>query len=1195
MTTGPLRTQDASLTSTITVTALADTGCQSCLAGSNLLRQLGLTKSDLLPVKTKMRAASNDGINLLGAILLKISGPDAFGRLLITNQMTYISDCTDNFFLCKEACADLGLISSKFPTIGDNLHIKETKSASIEKTNPETKAPCGCPKRSAPPPPPKPPVFASSNNRLRLQEFLLRYYSSSTFNTCTHQPLPAMSGPPMHLMVDQDAIPVAYHTPYPTPLHFQDQVKAGLDKDVRLGVLEPVPSGTPTTWCHRMVVCAKKDGTPRRTVDFQSLNKYARRETHHTQSPFHLARSVPHNVKKTTCDAWNGYHGVPITEASQHLTTFITLWGRYRYKVAPQGYITSGDGYTKRFDAITADFRDVVRCIDDSLLWAANTEQCFYKTVEYLELCGRNGIILNPDKFIFAADQVEFAGFEVTMTNVQPCDRFIRGILDFPTPKSITDIRSWFGLVNQASYAFSMADSMLPFRSLLQPGIKFDWTQTLDNAFHNSKLAIAKEIEKGVCIFDKFKPTCLATDWSKSGIGFWLFQKHCACPGNKLFCCKVGWKTTLVGSRFTHAAESRYAPVEGEALAVVHALDKARYFVLGCSNLTVAVDHKPLLKLFGDRCLEDIPNPRLRNLKEKTLRYRFKMVHISGVKHKVADGLSRHPVDPAEAPNLPDDVAALTELTTHPDLWKDDNSCVEDAVSSMVQSSFRTSPISSTTWDLVRSATASDIPLNNLLSLIENGFPDSNLTLPDGLKPYFHLRHDLCSVDGVILYGDRIVIPPSLRPNVLSTLHAAHQGVDKMLSRAEYSVFWPGITNDIRSLRERCADCNRNAPSNPCAPPTPPIPPDYPFQCVCADFFSLGGTSYLVIVDRYSNWPTVCKASGGSAGLIASLKLTFTTFGIPEELASDGGPEFTASATSDFLRNWGVHHRLSSVAFAHSNCRAEVAVKSMKRLLAGKTGPTGTLNSDAFLRALLQYRNTPDRDTKLSPAMCIFGRQIRDFVPVLPSKYKPHTSWQETLQAREKALQTRHAKIHERLSLHTRRLPPLRVGDHVRIQNQTGRFPLKWDKTGVVVEVRQFDQYIIRIDGSNYSTVRNRKFLRKFVPLYTTPPPKPISDDINYFNGHPHQIPAPSSSTPVHPETPLNLPADLSASPPDVTNIPNPSPEETSIPIPTCGPPAPSPPKPSAPDPVPAPRKSHQVHRTPAYLDDYVTTVWDYH
>ena len=90
----------------------------------------------------------------------------------------------------------------------------------------------------------------------------------------------------------------------------------------------------------------------------------------------------------------------------------------------------------------------MVRCIDDTLLWAPNIEQSFYETVQYLELCGNNGIILNPAKFNFAANEVEFAGFEITMTNVRPCDSFLRGILNFPTPKSITDIRSWFGLVN---------------------------------------------------------------------------------------------------------------------------------------------------------------------------------------------------------------------------------------------------------------------------------------------------------------------------------------------------------------------------------------------------------------------------------------------------------------------------------------------------------------------------------------------------------------------------------------------------------------------------------------------------------------------------------------------------------------------------------------------------------------------------
>ena len=163
----------------------------------------------------------------------------------------------------------------------------------------------------------------------------------------------------------------------------------------------------------------------------------------------------------------------------------------------------------------------------------------------------------------------------------------LKAISDFPVPKSLTDIRSWFGLVNQVSYAFSMTDKMLPFRELLKPKTTFHWDENLQQIFEDSKRRIIEEIEHGVKIFDKSKPTCIATDWSKSGIGFWLFQKHCCCSGDQPFCCKEGWQVVLVGSRFTHPAESRYAPIEGEALAVADALDKSRHFVLGCEKLTV--------------------------------------------------------------------------------------------------------------------------------------------------------------------------------------------------------------------------------------------------------------------------------------------------------------------------------------------------------------------------------------------------------------------------------------------------------------------------------------------------------------------------------------------------------------------------------------------------------------------------------
>ena len=354
--------------------ALADTGASVSMTGTMGMRSIGASETDLTRCSMRLYGADNSDIELLGVIPVLITDT-ATGRQ--TRQILYICNKASSLILSLEACEDLGYVRKDFA----EQKTVQGSSTATSRAGKDPDCDCTCPVRErAPDAPTVLPFDPTPDNVPKMEQWIRSFYAASAFNTCECQMLPAMHGPPVKIHLQEGATPVASHSPIPVPLHWHKEVKAGLDCDVAIGVIEKVPSGTPTTWVHKMVCVAKKDNSPRRTVNFVPLNKHSSRETHHTMSPFHQASMVPANKYKTVLDAWNGYHSCALDEDSKHLTTFITPFGRYRYRTLPQGYLAAGDAYTERYDRIISEIEDKTKCVDDALLWKSNIKDQFFHT-----------------------------------------------------------------------------------------------------------------------------------------------------------------------------------------------------------------------------------------------------------------------------------------------------------------------------------------------------------------------------------------------------------------------------------------------------------------------------------------------------------------------------------------------------------------------------------------------------------------------------------------------------------------------------------------------------------------------------------------------------------------------------------------------------------------------------------------------
>jgi len=498
----------------------------------------------------------------------------------------------------------------------------------------------------------------------------------------------------------------------------------------------------------------------------------------------------------------------------------------------PQGHISSGDAYVRRFDEIIAEIDRKVKIVDDVLLYDVSIEDSFFHSFEFLSKCEENGATMNPTKFKFAQKRVDFVGYDIDWESFKPSDNTLSAIKDFPMPDEprLVDIRSWYGLVNQIAPFITVSPVMAPFRDLLKTtktsGSKVYWDEELKKIFEDTKEKLCNAMTEGLSFYDVSKRTCVITDFSQKGIGFLIMQKHCKCTkGELLSCCQNGWKLVLCKSRHLEEAEKKYMPIEGEALAIDWALKTGRLYLLGC-EFEILTDHKPLVKIFNDKPLNEVENLTVQTFKERSMAYSFKVKHIKGIKNMFfGDPLSRYPVNnPDETDRcLTKELAALNITSIHRNI---------DSIAVTVN-------------EIKREGIKDDL-YKSLYEILNCPLTATvNIKVNLSLKEFHSVSDRLCIRDGMIMYGFegnplRILVPKNLRKTIIENLHSANQGSTSMLARARQSVYWPGMDQDIQEHCISCMDCRSRAPSLPKEPLQPSEIPLYPFQKVASDLFEIG-------------------------------------------------------------------------------------------------------------------------------------------------------------------------------------------------------------------------------------------------------------------------------------------------------------------------------------------------------------------
>ncbi len=298
----------------------------------------------------------------------------------------------------------------------------------------------------------------------------------------------------------------------------------------------------------------------------------------------------------------------------------------------------------------------------------------------------------------------------------------------------------------------------------------------------------------------------------------------------------------------------------------------------GRNDITIETDHLPLVRII-DKPIGQVPL-RLQKMMLKLQPYNIKLVGNSGKDIPIADALSRAPITETYT-GLVDD---LTDYQI----------CATEVKSMMAFSDEKQREL--------QTATNTDTELVKLREQIVNGWLEERSQVQAIVKPYWDYREELTVYDGILFKGERVLIPKSMRTEILRLIHSSHQGIVKSKQMARDILFWNGMNKQIEEVVSKCSICQTMRHQLQKEPMMSTEIPSFPWEQASSDLCEIERKHYLVTVDHYSGYIEVDELKPGltTVVVIQHLKSTFSTHGIPKVLYSDNGPQFNSKEFRDF-------------------------------------------------------------------------------------------------------------------------------------------------------------------------------------------------------------------------------------------------------------------------------------------------------